>query len=58
MDISTLVSDSFTTFDADTPLSNVAGAFEDQSLDAVVVVDDGDGDGDGRGTFRGLFSRR
>lgn len=52
------MSDSFTTFDPDTPLSNVAGAFEDQSLDAVVVVDDGDGDGDGRGTFRGLFSRR
>ncbi|WP_178917707.1 CBS domain-containing protein [Natronomonas gomsonensis] len=50
MDITEIVSTSFTEFDIGTPLSKVAGAFENQELD-VVVVTDGD-------EYRGVVSRR
>ena len=50
MDISEILSTDFTEFDIGTPLSKVAGAFEDQRLDAVVVTD-----GD---EYRGVVSRR
>ncbi|MHB9286792.1 CBS domain-containing protein [Halobacteriales archaeon Cl-PHB] len=50
MDIAEIVSTSFTEFDVGTPLSKVAGAFENQELDAVVVTD-----GD---EYRGVVSRR
>ncbi|MDR5674355.1 CBS domain-containing protein [Halalkaliarchaeum sp. AArc-GB] len=50
MDITEIVSTSFTEFDVGTPLSKVAGAFENQELDAVVVTD-----GD---EYRGIVSRR
>jgi CBS domain-containing protein len=50
MDIADIVSTSFTEFDIGTPLSKVAGAFENQDLDAVVVTD-----GD---EYRGVVSRR
>ena len=50
MDISEIVSTSFTKFDVGTPLSTVTGAFENQELDAVVVTD-----GD---EYRGVVSRR
>lgn len=50
MDISEILSPSFTEFDIGTPLSKVAGAFENHELDAVVVTD-----GD---TYRGVVSRR
>ena len=50
MDITEIVSTSFTEFDIGTPLSKVAGAFENQELDAVVVTD-----GD---EYRGVVSRR
>lgn len=50
MDISAVLSEQFTTFDADTPLSKAAGAFEDQSLDAVIVTDDD--------RYQGVLSRR
>ncbi|WP_436927682.1 CBS domain-containing protein [Halosimplex amylolyticum] len=50
MDIAEIVSTSFTEFDIGTPLSKVAGAFENQELDAVVVTD-----GD---EYRGVVSRR
>lgn len=50
MDISEIVSAKFTEFDVGTPLSKVAGAFEDQTLDAVIVTD-----GD---EYRGIVSRR
>ncbi|MFC6939435.1 CBS domain-containing protein [Salinirubellus sp. GCM10025818] len=50
MDISEILSPKFTEFDVGTPLSKVAGAFENQELDAVVVTD-----GD---EYRGVVSRR
>ena len=50
MDISEILSSKFTEFDIGTPLSKVAGAFENQELDAVVVTD-----GD---EYRGVVSRR
>jgi CBS domain-containing protein len=50
MDISEILSLTFTEFDIGTPLSKVAGAFENQELDAVVVTD-----GD---EYRGVVSRR
>jgi CBS domain-containing protein len=50
MDISAILSKDFTEFDVGTPLSKVAGAFEDQELDAVVVTDGPE--------YRGLVSRR
>lgn len=50
MDISEIVSPDFTEFDIGTPLSKVAGAFENQTLDAVIVTD-----GD---EYRGVVSRR
>lgn len=50
MDITEICSEEFTEFDIGTPLSKVAGAFEDQTLDAVVVTD-----GD---EYRGIVSRR
>ena len=50
MDISEILSTEFTEFDIGTPLSKVAGAFENQELDAVVVTD-----GD---EYRGIVSRR
>lgn len=50
MDISEILSTEFTEFDVGTPLSEVAGAFENQELDAVVVTD-----GD---EYRGVVSRR
>jgi len=50
MDISEILSTEFTEFDIGTPLSKVAGAFENQELDAVVVTD-----GD---EYRGVVSRR
>ncbi|ELZ95371.1 CBS domain-containing protein [Haloferax sulfurifontis] len=50
MDISEILSTKFTEFDIGTPLSKVAGAFENQELDAVVVTD-----GD---EYRGIVSRR
>jgi CBS domain-containing protein len=50
MDISEIVSTSFTEFDVGAPLSKVAGAFENQELEAVVVTD-----GD---EYRGVVSRR
>ena len=50
MDISDILSTEFTEFDIGTPLSKVAGAFENQELEAVVVID-----GD---EYRGVVSRR
>jgi CBS domain-containing protein len=50
MDIAEIISTSFTEYDVGTPLSKVAGAFENQELDAVVVTD-----GD---EYRGIVSRR
>jgi CBS domain-containing protein len=50
MDITEILSTKFTEFDIGTPLSKVAGAFENQELDAVVVTD-----GD---EYRGVVSRR
>jgi len=50
MNISEIQSEKFTEFDIGTPLSKVAGAFENQELDAVVVTD-----GD---EYRGVVSRR
>ena len=50
MDISEILSTKFTEFDIGTPLSKVAGAFENQELDAVVITD-----GD---EYRGVVSRR
>jgi CBS domain-containing protein len=50
MDITDILSPKFTEFDIGTPLSKVAGAFENQELDAVVVTD-----GD---EYRGVVSRR
>jgi CBS domain-containing protein len=50
MDISEILSTRFTEFDVGTPLSKVAGAFENQELDAVVVTDGNE--------YRGVVSRR
>lgn len=50
MNISDIISTSFTEFDAGARLSKVAGTFEDQTLDAVVVTD-----GD---EYRGVVARR
>jgi CBS domain-containing protein len=50
MDISEIVSSEYTEFDIGTPLSKVAGAFENQTLDAVIVTD-----GE---AYRGVVSRR
>ncbi|MFC6799869.1 CBS domain-containing protein [Haladaptatus sp. DYSN1] len=50
MNISEILSTKFTEFDIGTPLSKVAGAFENQELDAVVVTDGGE--------YRGVVSRR
>ena len=50
MDISEIASTQFTEFDIGTPLSKVAGAFENQELDAVVVTDGEE--------YRGVVSRR
>ncbi|WP_435197137.1 CBS domain-containing protein [Natronomonas sp. EA1] len=41
MDIGAIVSDEFVSFDAETPASKVAGAFDDPVTKAVVVTDDG-----------------
>ena len=50
MDISEILFTKFIEFDIGTPLSKVAGAFENQELDAVVLTD-----GD---EYRGVVSRR
>ncbi len=50
MDICKIFSTEFTEFDAGTPLSKVAGTFENRELDAVVVTD-----GEG---YRGVVNRR
>lgn len=50
MNISEILSPKFTEFDIGTPLSKVAGAFENQELEAVVITD-----GD---EYRGVVSRR
>lgn len=50
MDITDIISTRFTEFDIGAPLSKVAGAFEDQELDAVVVTDGEE--------YRGVVSRR
>ena len=50
MDITEILSSKYTEFDIGTPLSKVAGAFENQELDAVIVTD-----GD---EYRGVVSRR
>mgnify|MGYP006272129069 CR=1 FL=1 len=50
MDISEILSTELTEFDIGTPLSKVAGAFENQELDAVVVTDGNE--------YRGVVSRR
>lgn len=50
MDITDILSTRFTEFDIGAPLSKVAGAFENQELEAVVVTD-----GD---EYRGVVSRR
>ncbi|WP_313692328.1 CBS domain-containing protein [Halorarum halobium] len=50
MDISQILSSHFTEFDIGTPLSKVAGAFDNQELDAIIVTD-----GD---QYRGVVSRR
>lgn len=50
MDISEILSTKYTEFDIGTPLSKVAGAFENQELDAVVVTDGDD--------YRGIVTRR
>ncbi|WP_348608832.1 CBS domain-containing protein [Halobaculum rarum] len=50
MDITEILSDQFMEFDIGTPLSKVAGTFENQELDAVIVTD-----GD---EYRGVVSRR
>jgi len=50
MDISEIVSTSFTEFDVGAPLSKVAGAFENQDLEAVVVTDGEE--------YRGVVGRR
>src|SRR6056297_245805 len=50
MDSSEILSTKFTEFDVGTPLSKVAGAFENQELDAVVVTDGEE--------YRGVVSRR
>lgn len=50
MDITEILSTKFTEFDIGTPLSKVAGAFENQELDAVIVTD-----GD---EYRGVVNRR
>ena len=50
MNISEICTPTFTEFDRNTPLSKVAGAFEDQELDAVVVTDGEE--------YRGVVSRR
>lgn len=49
MDISDIVSTEFKTVDAGTPVSKLLGAFEDRSLQAVVVMDD---------EYQGLVTRR
>jgi hypothetical protein len=69
MDISEIVSSTFTEFDVDTPLSTVAGAFENQELDAVGrrsrptterrnTSTGGGSAGDGVGTRRAVSSER
>jgi CBS domain-containing protein len=50
MDIAEIHSTKVTEFDVGTPLSKVAGAFENQELDAVVVTDGEE--------YRGVVSRR
>ena len=50
MDISEILSTKFTEFDISTPLSKIAGTFENQELDAVVVTDDDE--------YHGVVSRR
>ncbi|MFC7130636.1 CBS domain-containing protein [Haloferax chudinovii] len=50
MDISEILSPKFTEFDIRTPLSKVAGAFENQELDAIVVTDSDE--------YRGIVHRR
>lgn len=50
MDISDIVSTEYERFDVGTPVSKVAGAFEDPDLKAVVVTDGGD--------YEGVVTRR
>ncbi|MFO7925101.1 MAG: CBS domain-containing protein [Halobacteriota archaeon] len=50
MDIADIHSTDFTEFDIGAPLSRVAGAFENQGLDAVIVTDGDD--------YQGIVSRR
>lgn len=50
MDIAEIRSPTFTEFDIGDPLSRVAGAFENQEFDAIVVTDGGE--------YRGIVSRR
>ncbi|EJN59519.1 CBS domain-containing protein [Halogranum rubrum] len=45
MNISPLVSRQFRTLDAETPVSKLTGAFEDLTLKAVVITDNGDYEG-------------
>lgn len=50
MDIADIISTEFASFDAYTPVSKLAGAFEDPTLKAVVVTDGGE--------FEGLITRK
>jgi len=50
MDIADILSTEFTEFDIGTPLSTIAGAFENHALDVVVVTDGA--------AYRGVVSRR
>ncbi|MFB6354251.1 MAG: CBS domain-containing protein [Halobacteriales archaeon] len=50
MDISDILSTDYVSIDPDTPVSKLRGAFEDPSLKAVLVVDDG--------SVRGVVTRR
>lgn len=50
MDIAEIRTTEYTAFDVDTPLSKLAGAFADRTLDAVVVTEDG--------RYRGVVGRR
>ncbi|MCT9095600.1 CBS domain-containing protein [Haloarchaeobius sp. HME9146] len=50
MNISDILSTKFTEFDIGTPLSKVAGAFENQELDSVIVTDGEE--------YQGVVSRR
>jgi CBS domain-containing protein/ribosome-associated translation inhibitor RaiA len=50
MNIADMISSEFTEFDVGTPVSKLSGAFDDPSLKAVLVVDDGE--------YEGVVTRR